>query len=99
MAVTLPGELSEEGIRNAQALGHAATMASPPFSVRISGAVQTATIAFDGKRVVVIGHAAQRYALRSWFEGMPLEEAVIAGSTRSALSRIGRAGGAVARAR
>lgn len=78
MAVTLPGELSEEGIRNAQALGHAATMASPPFSVRISGAVQTATIAFDGKRVVVIGHAAQRYLLRSLFEGMTFEEAVAA---------------------
>ena len=32
---------------------------------------------FDGKRVVVIGHAAQRYLLRSLFEGMALEEAVM----------------------
>lgn len=31
---------------------------------------------FDGKRVVVIGHAAQRYLLRSLFEGMSFEEAV-----------------------
>lgn len=33
---------------------------------------------WDGKRVVVIGHGAQRYALRELFEGMPLEEAVAA---------------------
>ena len=33
---------------------------------------------FDGKRVVVIGHAAQRYLLRSLFEGMTFEEAVAA---------------------
>jgi broad specificity phosphatase PhoE len=31
---------------------------------------------FDGKRVVVIGHAAQRYLLRTVFEAVPLEEAV-----------------------
>lgn len=31
---------------------------------------------FDGKRVVVIGHAAQRYLLRSMFEGMAFAEAV-----------------------
>lgn len=33
---------------------------------------------FHGKRVVVIGHAAQRYLLRSIFEAVPLEEAVMA---------------------
>jgi alpha-ribazole phosphatase/probable phosphoglycerate mutase len=33
---------------------------------------------FDGERVVVIGHAAQRYLLRSIFEAVPLEEAVTA---------------------
>jgi 2,3-bisphosphoglycerate-dependent phosphoglycerate mutase len=31
---------------------------------------------FDGRRVVVIGHAAQRYLLRSMFEGMSLQEAM-----------------------
>jgi 2,3-bisphosphoglycerate-dependent phosphoglycerate mutase len=33
---------------------------------------------FDGERVVVIGHAAQRYLLRSLFDGMTFEEAVVA---------------------
>jgi broad specificity phosphatase PhoE len=31
---------------------------------------------FDGQRVVVIAHSAQRYALRSIFEGVPLKVAV-----------------------
>jgi broad specificity phosphatase PhoE len=31
---------------------------------------------FDGRRVLVIAHSAQRYALRHLLEGVPLEEAV-----------------------
>lgn len=33
---------------------------------------------WDGKRIVLIGHSAQRYALRELCEGVPLAEAVIA---------------------
>jgi broad specificity phosphatase PhoE len=31
---------------------------------------------FDGRRVLVIAHSAQRYALRHLLEGVPLEELV-----------------------
>ena len=31
---------------------------------------------FDGRRVLVIAHAAQRWALRNLLEGVPLEELV-----------------------
>jgi len=139
----LPGELSPQGILNAQALGQRRRDdgIAAVFCSDLRRAVQTATIAFDGtgipllldwrlretnygdqngmptttlhasrhehvhvpypngeswrqaadrtleclrdivkrydgRRIAVIGHAAQRYLLRSMFEGMSLEEAV-----------------------
>jgi broad specificity phosphatase PhoE len=139
----LPGELSPQGILNAQALGarRRDDGVDAVFCSDLRRAVQTASIAFDGtsipvfhdarfretnygdlngaptkiihaqkrervntayphgeswrqaadrtiealheiaqrwqgKRIVLIAHAAQRYALRELFEGIPLEEVV-----------------------
>jgi 2,3-bisphosphoglycerate-dependent phosphoglycerate mutase len=141
----LPGDLSEQGVRNAEALGRRRRHdgVDAVFCSDLRRAVQTASIAFDGtgipvlldwrlretdygdlngqptsifhrdrltyldapypngeswreaadrtrealrditrrwdgRRIVLIGHAAQRYALRELFEGIPLQDALAA---------------------
>lgn len=43
---------------------------------RMSGFLDEVAAEFDGRRVLVIAHSAQRWALRHRFEGVPLEELV-----------------------
>jgi alpha-ribazole phosphatase/probable phosphoglycerate mutase len=44
--------------------------------VRLRSFLDDALAEFDGRRLLVIAHSAQRFGLRHLLEGMPLEEVV-----------------------